>query len=147
MRIEKEYVKAGYFWLPEQEDHKIPGTLTINDGGKIELEVVGLFNKSIEALDREEDLSRIIGYVEKDGWVTLDDCFYTKKNISFGNISRSKVRVNRVLSGVAYDKDEDVTFNTLSFSVECMDEWVGISGIEVQNDWDNQTVRNQISEI
>lgn len=139
MRIEEEYIKTGYFWLPEQQEKKIPGILTIKDGGDIELEVVGLFDESIKAIIGEDDLSRIIGHVEKDGLVTLDNCFYTKKNISFGGISKSKVCVNRVLSGVAYDKDEEVTFNSLSFSVDCMDEWVGISGINVQNDWDNRT--------
>jgi hypothetical protein len=139
MRIEEEYVKTGYFWLPEQQENKIPGILTIKDGGNIELEVVGLFDKSIKAFNHEDDLSRIIGHVEKDGLVTLDDCFYTKKNISFGGISKSKVYVNRVLSGVAYDKNEKTTFNSLSFSVDCMDEWVGISGINVQNDYDNRT--------
>lgn len=139
MRIEEEFVKTGYFWLPENEDRKIPGTLTISNGGDIELEVVGLFDESIQALNGNDDLSRIIGHIEKDGLVTLDNCFYTKKNISFGGISKSKVCVNRVLSGAAYDKDEPVTFNSLSFSVDCFDEWVGISGIKVNNDWENKT--------
>ena len=139
MRIEKEYAKTGYFWLPEQQENKIPGVLTIKNGGDIELEVVGLFDESIKALNGDDDLSRIIGYVEKDDLVTLDNCFYTKKNISFGTISKSKILVTRVLSGVAYDKNEEVTFNSLSFSVDCMDEWVGISGINVQSDWDKRT--------
>lgn len=139
MRLEEPYVKTGYFWLPEKKDRKIPGTLTISDGGDIELEVVGLFDDSIESLNGEDDLSRIIGHIEKYGLVTLDNCFYTKKNISFGGISKSKVCVNRVLSGVAYEKDEPVTFNSLSFSVDCFDEWVGISGIKVDRDWENKT--------
>lgn len=139
MRIHEEYKKTGYFWLPEKEESKIPGTLTINDGGKIELEIVGLFDDSIEALNGEDNLSRIIGHVEKDGLVTLENCFYTKKNFPFGGISKSKVLVHQVLSGAAWDKDEKVTFNTLSFSVDCLDDWVGISGIKVDNDWENKT--------
>lgn len=51
MRIEEEYIKTGYFWLPERNEHKIPGILTIKDGGDIELEVVGLFDESIKALN------------------------------------------------------------------------------------------------
>ncbi|PSV17153.1 hypothetical protein C0W59_03360 [Photobacterium kishitanii] len=139
MRIEEEYAKTGYFWLPGQEDKKIPGILTIKDGGNIELEIVGLIDNSIEALNGNDNLSRIIGHVEKDGLVTLDDCFYTKKNISFGSISKSKLHVHKVLSGVAYDESDILTFNTLSFSVDCLDEWVGISGINVNNDWENKT--------
>jgi len=95
MRIEEEYVKTGYFWLPEQQENKIPGILTIKDGGNIELEVVGLFDESIKALNGEDDLSRIIGHVEKDGLVTLDNCFYTKKNISFGGERLSDKVLNK----------------------------------------------------
>lgn len=139
MRIEDEYVKTGYFWLPDRDEKKIPGVLTIKNGGNIELEVVGLFDDSIKSLNGDDDLNRIIGHVEKDGLVTLENCFYTNKNISFGGISKSKICVNKVLSGVAYDQDEVVTFNTLSFSVDCLDEWVGISGISVESDWESRT--------
>lgn len=139
MRIEEEYKKTGYFWLPWKEENKIPGILSIDDGGRIELEIVGHFDESIKFLNGDDDLTRIIGHVEKDGLVTLDDCFYTKKNFSFGGISKSTILVNKVLSGAAWGKDEAVTFNTFSFSVDCLDEWVGISGINVDNDWDNGT--------
>ena len=131
MRIEEEYKKAGYFWLPNKPDKKIPGTLIVSDGGSIELEVVGLFDDSIKALNGEDDLKRIIGHIEKDGLVTLEDCFYRTKSISFGGISKSLVHVSKVLSGVAYEQDELVLFNTFSFSIEGLDEWLGISGISI----------------
>ncbi|WP_353247710.1 HEPN domain-containing protein [Salinisphaera sp. T31B1] len=132
-------MRAGYFWLPDEPDKKIPGTLTISDGGEIELEVVGLFDESIDALNGKDDLSRIVGHVEKDGQVTLENCFYKKKNIAFGNIARSLVHVNKAFCAVAYDKDEDVTFNTMSFSIEGLDEWIGISGITVSYGSDYRT--------
>jgi hypothetical protein len=140
MRIEEEYKKTGYFWLPEKEESKIPGILSIDDGGKIELEIIGHFNSGTDLLNNSNDgLNRIIGHVEKDGLVTLDDCFYIQKNISLGGISKSRVRVNTVFSGAAWGKDEIVTFNTFSFSVDCLDEWVGISGIKVDSDWSART--------
>lgn len=139
MRIEDEYVKTGYFWLPERGEKKIPGVLTIKNGGDIELEVVGLFDESIKSLSGDDDLNRIIGHVEEDGLVTLENCFYTNKNISFGGISKSNICVNKVLSGVAYDLKEAVTFNALSFSVDCLDEWVRISGISIDRDWKSRT--------
>lgn len=139
MRIEEEYKKTGYFWLPGKEEKKIPGMLSIDDGGKIELEIVGHFSDDADLLSDNDDLSRIIGHVEKDGLVTLESCFYINKNISFGGISKSKIRVHKVLSGAAWDKDEAVTFNTLSFKVDCLDEWIGISGINVDSDWGSKT--------
>jgi len=140
MRIKEEYIRTGYFWLPEKDNKKIPGVLTIRDGGDIELEIVGFFDDEVDIFNDDFDLGRIIGHVEKDGFVTLENCFYTQKNSSFfGGISKSKVCVNKVLSGVSYEKDEVVTFNTLSFYVDCMDEWLGISGIKVYQDYKNKT--------
>lgn len=139
MRIKEEYKKSGYFWLHDNPEKRVAGTLVISDGGNIELEIVGLFDESIKALNGEDDLSRIIGHIEKDGLVTLESCFYKKKNISFGGISKSLVHVNQVLSGVAYDKGEEVKFNTLSFSIEGLDEWLGISGISVNYGDDYKT--------
>lgn len=139
MRIEEEYKKTGYFWLPDKVENKIPGILSIDDGGRIELEIIGHFDEGIKPLSADNNLIRIIGHVENDGLVTLDDCFYTRRNFSFGGISKSNILVNKVLSGAAWDKGEKVAFNTFSFSVDCLDEWVGISGIDVDNDWERRT--------
>jgi len=142
MRIHEEYKRAGYFWLPENPNHRIPGTLKISDGGEVELEIVGLFDESIEALNGKDDLSRIVGQVEKDGLVTLDNCFYRTKNIAFGGVSRSLVHVNKVFCGVAYDKNELAKFNSVSFSIEGINEWLGITGIKVlfEEDYKSATI-------
>lgn len=134
MRVEQEYVKSGYFWLPDQDEKKIPGILNVKDGGDIQLEVVGLFGSF-----NDDEFDRIIGHIEDDGLVTLENCFYTNKNRAFGGISKSKLCVHKVLTGVAYDENEVVTFNTLSFSVDCLDEWIGISGINVNHDREHTT--------
>lgn len=89
MRIEEEYKKTGYLWLPEKEDKKIPGVLSISDGGYIELEIAGLFDESLDSLNRNDDIDRMIGHVENGGLVILDNCFYTK------NVSRLEVSQNQ----------------------------------------------------
>ncbi|MDC5413243.1 hypothetical protein OHW74_14725, partial [Acinetobacter baumannii] len=138
MRVEKKFKKSGYFWLPGHENKKIPGVLTIENDGEIELEIVGHFNEDFKILE-EDNLDRILGNIEEDGFVTLEDCFYINKNYTFGGISKSKIFVHIVLSGATWGKDEIVTFNTFSFSVDCLDEWIGISGIEVQHDLEHNT--------
>ena len=139
MRVEENYKRTGFFWLPEKEDRKIPGILSIDDGGRVELEVVGHFDEDFAAMSHDNDFLRIIGHVEKDGYVTLDKCIYSLRNFAFGGISKSRIVVNKLLSGAAWDKDESLTFNTFSFSVDCLDEWVGISGISVDTNWENRT--------
>jgi hypothetical protein len=143
LRITEEFKKAGYFWLPSAPERKLPGTLVITDGGNIELEVVGLFDESVEGLNRtlngKDESKRIVGQIEQHGWVTLDDCLYKNCNFSFGGISRSSIYVSKAFIGVGYDDQEIILFNTFRFSVEGIDEWVGISGLEVQYQLEEQT--------
>jgi hypothetical protein len=143
MRLDEEFKKSGYFWLPSNPEKRIPGTLVIQDGGNIELEVVGLFDESIDGINRAmngmDALKRIVGHIEKHGLVTLDDCFYKNRNISFGGISKSIVHVNRAFLGVGYEENEVILFNHLQFSVEGIDEWVGRSGIKVEHQFENKS--------
>ncbi|MDA2943338.1 ApeA N-terminal domain 1-containing protein [Enterobacter cloacae] len=131
MRVEEVFKKTGYFWLPDNEGHKIPGVLSIMDGGKIELEIIGDFGDNFQFFS-EDNIPRIVGHIEDDGLLTLDDCFYLTRNFSFGGISKSKIFVHKALIGATWEKDERVTFNTLSFEVDCLDEWIGITGISVE---------------
>lgn len=92
MRIKEDYKRSGYFWLPDREGKKLPGTLTVTDGGEIELEIVGLFHDGKEQFENN-DISRIVGEIEKDGLVTLEDCFYKKKkHLIWRNIEISGAR-------------------------------------------------------
>ncbi|WP_192182678.1 HEPN domain-containing protein [Mesorhizobium amorphae] len=132
MRVREKIELSGYFWLPDKADHKLPGTLSIADGGDIKLDVVGLFKEHPSIEKKDYELKRIIGNVEKHGLVTLDDCFYKYKNYAFVGISKSKIVVNKAFFGVSYDEGEDVLFTEMTFSVEGLDEWLEISGIEIE---------------
>ena len=126
MRIKEEIKRLGYFWLPSKPREAVPGTLTISDGGDIELEVLHQLGEMRTPFSGEK---RVVGQIENDKIVTLDDCSF--KSIGGGiSISKSLIRVNRAFIGENYDEGEIPRFNSVTFSVEGIDEWVGISGIE-----------------
>lgn len=136
MRVATDMKKSGYFWLPGNEEKKIPGTLTISDGGKVELEIIGMFDPSIEGLNNfinsGPQLSRILGNVEEFGFVTLDECLYKVQNSSLtGGIAKSLLHIGMLITRVAYDNDDELRFNKFSFSVDALDEWIGLTGIVV----------------
>ena len=140
MRIKEEIKRLGYFWLPSAPDRVIAGILSISDGGNIELEAVGLFDDGeIFFSDELKPIGRIVGLVEKEGFVTLDDCYYKTGTVTFGGISKSLIHVGKVFIGVRYDEGESPVFNTLTFSVEGIDEWVGISGISFEPHFEEST--------
>ena len=132
MRIKEEFKRSGEFWLPSTPDKKVLGALSILDGGRVELEVTGLLEDSTKSLN----LRRIVGQVQKERSVplipvTLDDCHYRTIPTPYG-IPKSLIRVNRAFIGIQYDEGEVPDFNTLTFSVEGIEEWVGISGIRIK---------------
>ena len=140
MRIKEEFKKSGYFWLPSTPNKKAPGTLSISDGGHIELEVIEWFGDGVEVsfnanlkpiIEEGKPIERIVGYIEEGKFVTLDNCHYKRvplPSLLTTGISKSLIDVRRAFIGVQ-DDGEIPLFNTLTFSVEGIDEWVGISGI------------------
>jgi hypothetical protein len=139
MRVKEEFKKSGYFWLPSTPNHKVPGTLSISDGSDIELEIVGLIEDE-KKFDSIFNFERVIGHIEKEGLITLEKCRYKNKNYSFGGISKSLLLINTAFIGVAYEENKIPTFNTCIFSVEGIDEWVGMTGITVDSHFEKDSI-------
>ena len=140
MRINEEYKKSGYFWLPSSPTTKIPGTIIISDGGDILLEILGNFEDNISAIANTDfRINRIVGFIEDDGYITLENCYYKNKNISFGKISKSSIIAMKMISGAAYEEDDKITARTYQFSVEGLDDWISISGIKVENKFEEKS--------
>ncbi|MHB1309070.1 MAG: ApeA N-terminal domain 1-containing protein [Limisphaerales bacterium] len=142
MRLPAPETLSGFFWVTASPSEKLPGVLSISAGGGVELELVGNFDKNIaEAINsREVKLSRIHGLVESRGAVTLDDCFYINRRISLGGISKSKICVNLLISGAWFGEHEEVAFDSISFSVDGLDQWVNTSGFKVSASLEDKNV-------
>ena len=137
MRIKREFKKHGYFWLPSAPDKKFPGTLSVSDGGIIDLEIVELLESvGLDSLDKEPtfrgNFKRIVGRIETSE-VTLDGCKFNGGNSYFRTgLSKSLLRVDRVITGIKCDRDEIPRFKILIFSVDGINEWIGESEIDVE---------------
>lgn len=150
MRVMSEYRRAGFFWLPGKDEDKIPGMLTVSNCGRVSLEIVGNFGGEFSLGHESFELGRVVGHVENDGFVTLDGCQYSKKSISLGGISKSNIVARMLFSGAIWSEQDLFLFNTFEFSVDCLDEWVGVSGIKITRDSDFRTVTinyNPVEEI
>jgi hypothetical protein len=139
MRVSETQTRSGYFWLPSDAGDVLPGALTIRDGGKVDLEVLGHF-RGCNPIGPDTNIGRIIGSVEKHGYVTLDECFYRTWSLSSpGSISKSSVFVQRAFLGIGFDADEAVTVDELRFSIEGLGEWLELSGIQMETDLAKRT--------
>lgn len=140
MRLSEPIEKSGYFWLPAKPDNRLPGILRVTDTGKTDVEVIGIFGDTLAAMnDSTPELGRIVGVIENGDLITLEHCFYSNRNISFGGISKSTIHANFLLRGVQYEEGEPVTFSRFRFSVEGLDEWLSVSGLRVENNWSERS--------
>lgn len=136
MRITNRLSYSGYFWLPTNIDEQLPGTLVVNDGGEIELELIGNFEGHFTT--RSSNISVILGIIEQENHITLTDCIYKYRELSTESITKSTMYVNKAFMGHHFTSN-DITFNEFNFSIEWLDEWFGVGGIEVITDYSNLT--------
>ena len=155
MRIKEEFKKLGYFWRPSEPNKRLPGTLSISDGGNIELEVLHqLGDGSLPFSDVrfggfDGGGKRIVGVIENrdilnNKMVTLENCYY--KRLGRGSLATSLIHADTVFIGVeSYDEDDTALFKSLTFSVEGIDEWIGrrFFNVDLQNEEGTRTISCQ----
>ena len=147
MRLSEPIEKTGFFWAPEDAENRLPGILRIAETGAATLEMFGLSKGllSRRPLDdpflsqRDETANRIVGVVGKNESVTLERCFRRGWNSNFGGLWTSTIRAECAFIGAIYEAGEDITFSKVRFSVEGLDEWLRVSGIHVDHNWDEKS--------
>ena len=136
MRTPEPFEALGSFWLPSEPDTKLPGYLRISESGEVTLEVTGEFEGRLTAIQNSlssnvQQVDRIVGKVAKKGFVTLERCFPLSRPLNPTYVAEL------AYIGVMYGYGEEVSFTKISFSVEELDKWLAISGIEVSVGDDN----------
>ena len=151
MRLVEPIVTTGFFWLPEDPDTRLPGVLRVSESSEITVELAGVFGNPLSILsnmgatvtpqvEEEPRTERIVGFVEKGGPVTLDGCLREGASFGlFGGLSKSTFRAGLAFFGTDYGNHEKAAFSELSFSLEGLDAWLGISGIDTEQDMENNS--------
>lgn len=114
----------GKWWKPEDKDNVINGIFSFdsNNGGRLELD--GILKGDIH--------STIHGVSNNGKQITLNKCFTTKRPIfRTGGQEESSVYVNRAYIGALLN-DENKFFKA-KFRTILLDEWVNISGFEIDH--------------
>ena len=108
MRVDPELKRNGVFWIPENPEVEIPGTLRILDGGIIELESVGGFNGKKSVAFDPDSFETIIGRIELSDYVTLQNCRYISPKAPLDRMSLQKLRCQFALFGVGFSHTKNV---------------------------------------
>lgn len=135
MKIKEEIKKSGTFWLPTFTK-EVSGVLSISNESGIVLEVAQPFVNNPASIasvfTNLDSFFRVVGHIQEFGFVILDGCQTPTSgfNFNYGLIQTSRVILaNRVFTGFPSLQTEIPSFNTFQFSIEGINEWVGIRGI------------------
>lgn len=139
VKIKEEIKKTGSFWLPPYHE-AVPGVLSISNEKGIVLEVAkSLIHDStsiVNSFINLDNVFQVIGHIQEYGFVIFDGCYISNSGFNF-NLSQIQtsqvVRAHRVLTGFPQPQNEIPLFNTFKFSIEGIDDWVWIRGINVIN--------------
>ncbi|HCL3145385.1 TPA: hypothetical protein N2A34_003144 [Pseudomonas aeruginosa] len=128
MHVSEPIIKRGFFYSPLDSDKKHPGVLTISDGGRVELELTA-DDSAFTSFD-EMEIGRLIGIVE-GGYVTLEDCGYRNKSLSFpGMPATSRIEAHMAFVGVGME--ESGKFLSMRFGVDGLSEWWNTSAFKFE---------------
>ncbi len=121
----------GLFWLSNNEQKKLWGTLYVDERNEARLETFG------SLIDpNEEGLHTILGHVSSGQvWVTLVDCFPTNTQYSLGggqtDWSRQTCLVNGVVKGIGFEKGEEIAFEQAVLSISSLPKWANPSIVKL----------------
>ncbi len=148
MKIKEEIKKTGTFWIPSFAE-PVSGVLSISNERAIELEVAQSLVHDpaniVRPLTNLDNEFQVIGHIQEFGFLILDGCYVSNSELQFnlGQIQTSqKIWATRVFTGFPHPKylqNGIPSFNTFKFSVEGIDEWVWIHGIDQKID-EEQTI-------
>jgi hypothetical protein len=137
LRLQVPINFKGYWWLPEKPELKIPGICKVSESGKISLELVGLLD--LEKFNEKDNKEQIVlGQTERGKSATLIECFYVTRKLHIPGIPKSTLRAGRLLVGAHFNHDDPEFFQIL-FSIEGLDQWLGLTGISVIHDLHNNS--------
>ena len=132
----EEFEYKGIWWLPYKPEDRISGWLKFSPNEGAVLDLIGSFKdiSSIEKILKEKILKlEIILGISSDGKnITLYKCFETKSNFSFPGLSTSSFYADNVFVGAHFQKPEDIKFKSLFVHYLYLDEWVDVSGFDIQ---------------
>lgn len=128
--LQSSFELKGQWFLPNQKEHKIFGTLIFNPQDNIRLDLLGDLDTKI--LKRNEDIEIILGITDNGKSITLYNCSEINHSHTIndnGSIHTFSYMVLYLFQGIHIEKKEDLRFNSIAGEIYGFSEWINISGL------------------
>ena len=152
MKISTPIEESGFFWLPGEQDKKVPGIFKVSELGKVTLETTTHCYLALPSSfhnphfsDKNVRFKRILG-VTKSGYVTLENCSVVNSNFNIGpDLASRIIQGDFAFMGVAYGEGQEITFSKISFFIEGLDEWLDVPVGAVDHEFQDNRIQVSIT--
>jgi len=128
-----EFTAFGYWWLPDDEAHSIPGTLRYA-GGEICVELLGQFTgNKFAAIVEPKRLPKVLGRAQGKLF-TLLECRTFKSSWHSESEAISSIDAKYAVEGAIFESTEKVESEVVDFRCHHMEEWLADSPVERQHE-------------
>lgn len=118
----------GMWWLPDNPEYQVPGTLTFDPDDAATLDLLGSFKEDVQELTNFLEPTLLLGFSSNGKFITLRNCIETQTKVGVPGMITSSFHADMVLVGDHFEREEDVGFERLTVEYRHLDEWAGISG-------------------
>ena len=135
----------GIWWLPEQADKTVPGTLKFDPKEGAFLDLIGSF-KDITQLHISLEPKIILGFAEGKK-ITLYKCYESGSHLNLPGFLSTSFWVSVVFVGCHFAKEEEVIFDSLSLNYSHLAEWTWITGFnrKIEQEGDKDSAKFHVS--
>lgn len=121
----------GQWWLPENPDVKLPGTLSYNPDDGAVLELIGAFDLAKDLTGKNPEYDIINGIAGSE--ITLYKCYNRNSNLQIPGILSSVYYANYVFKGHIFAKESEIKFKFSRFSYNYLEAWANRSGMIINH--------------
>jgi len=140
----EEFEYTGEWWLPDNQDRKIPGRLRFNQSEGAILELDGCFTEDPK-LTELFNPAIVNGMSNTRKEITLHRCLERGRTVTSPFVEptlyTSKLYAHEVFVGVHFQREEDIKFNHLRVRYSRLDDWLNFSPFKFEDKANEQVWR------
>lgn len=120
---------SGLWWIPENEENKIHGSLEFNSQKGCQIDLMG-------DLGFEGETPIILGVTSSGKNITLIDNICTKSSTTYltqdySQFKTSSVIANKMIEGLHFNTKDEIKFNEVSINYSNIEEWFWAKDIDI----------------
>jgi len=120
-------VYEGFWWLPDNPENKVPGTINIDDEDNITLSTLGSLSES----DHFKKCNAITGISKEGKHITLLNCSCCHSSINFHGIDQYSYTAEVIFIGIILESSKPLLLNRLHFRFTNLENWIGRNGLDI----------------